>query len=142
MRKSAECARTKLDWLESRHTFSFDRYRDPASMGFSVLRVINDDRISLGAGFPTHPHRNMEILTWVLSGGLEHRESSENGWRIRPEEAQRMTAGRGGTHSEFHPGRASRCTCCKSGSFSLTRASCPTTSSAASRKQNVGEECA
>jgi redox-sensitive bicupin YhaK (pirin superfamily) len=103
IRPSEERGHNKLSWLDSHFSFSFDQYYDPEHVQFQSLRVINEDVVAPGKGFGMHPHRDMEILTWILDGSLEHRDSMGSGAVIRPGELQHMTAGTGVMHSEFNP---------------------------------------
>ena len=105
IRRSNERGHNQLSWLDTRFTFSFDQYYDPNHIHFRSLRVLNEDVIAPGGGFPTHPHRDMEILTWILEGALEHRDNTGGSGVIRPGELQHMTAGRGVLHSEFNASR-------------------------------------
>ena len=108
LRRSDERGVTRTEWLDSRHSFSFGDYHDPGFLSFGALRVINEDWIAGEAGFPPHPHRDMEIVTYILEGALQHQDSGGGGGTIRPGEIQRMSAGSGMVHAEFNAARG-RC---------------------------------
>ena len=105
VRRSEDRGKFKIGWLDARYTFSFNRYHDPAHVQFRSMRVLNEDRVAPGQGFGMHPHDNMEILTWILDGALEHQDTSGGGGVIRHGELQHMSAGSGVSHSEFNPSK-------------------------------------
>ena len=109
IRKSEDRGKGKIDWLDSRFSFSFGDYYDPAHESFGALRVINEDWIKGGAGFPPHPHRDMEIVTYILDGAIAHKDSTGGGGTIRPGEIQRMSAGSGIVHAEFNASPTETC---------------------------------
>jgi redox-sensitive bicupin YhaK (pirin superfamily) len=109
IRRSDERGHARIDWLESRHSFSFGDYYDPQFESFGALRVINEDWIKGGAGFPPHPHRDMEIVTYILDGAIAHKDNTGGGGTIRPGEIQRMSAGSGIVHAEFNASPTETC---------------------------------
>lgn len=141
LRKANDRGHANHGWLDSWHTFSFADYYDPNFMGFSALRVINDDVIDAGQGFGTHPHKDMEILTYVLEGAVEHQDSMGNKEQVPAGEFQIMSAGTGVRHSEYNPSKTDRLRLYRSGSFRKKQASRRATNSAASTPRRASNWC-